>query len=173
MRRSLLLVPAVSLFLVVACVDPMGMMSRRGRASGREMMAMMREPGMMDEWMDEMVQDPELMSRMMQQMHEDFRRHDDGTMPLYCPMMGFTPENPPSPEPFYEPGSLSAEELYERKCSRCHALPAPSLHNPDEWAETMVRMADYIDSTGFVSADPAELDAILEHLQEAAAATNR
>lgn len=38
----------------------MGMMARQGYMSGREMMDMMREPGMMEEWMAEMLGEPEL-----------------------------------------------------------------------------------------------------------------
>lgn len=149
----------------LACGRQMGMM---GRMSGRQMMDMMQDPEMMDEWMDELGRNPEMMGRMMVQMHQRFRERRDGPVPLFCPMMGFTPENPPAPEPDYEPGTLSAAELFERKCSRCHALPDPGLHSAAEWEGTIERMSGYIDAVGFVSASSEELDAILSYLQQGA-----
>ena len=153
----------------VSCGPGMGMMSR-GRMSGGEMMRMMRRPGAMQEWLDEMQRDPEMMGRMMRLMHERMPRAMDGEGgPLYWPMMGFTPDDPPAPEPSYEPGSLGDQELFTLKCSRCHALPDPSQHTAEEWGQTLDRMAGYIDKVQFTSLSDEERAAIQRYLESAAA----
>ncbi len=156
--------------VAVSCGSPSSMMGPGGHMSGGDMMARMREPGVMDDWMDEVSRDPEMMGRMMRGMHERMGSPDAvGEAPVYCPMMGFTPDHPPSPEPPYTPGSLSGAELYQVKCSRCHALPSPSLHTPEEWSGTIERMAGYIAAVQFVSLSEEERAATLSYLRERAA----
>lgn len=145
-----------------ACGPRGGMM---GHMSGQEMMQMMRDPAVMNDWMEAMTEDPDLMATMMVQMQRRLRDHSGGQVPLYCPMMGFTPENPPAPEPGYEPGSLSGRQLFEIKCSRCHALPDSGQHTAAEWEQTVERMGGYMESVSFASASADELAAIRGYLE--------
>lgn len=136
--------------------------------SGREMMEMMRDPEVMEEWAEEMSRNPAMMSRVMEQMHRRLRQQEvdaGGPVPLFCPMLGYTPDSTPAPVEAYEPGTLSPDELFRRKCSVCHGLPDPARHTAAEWETTLERMSGYIGSADFVAATDEELDSILSYVQ--------
>lgn len=167
-----------SLLLGLACQDPMGETEEMGRMgqmggmehsrmSGHEMAQAMQDPDTMREWMESMMGSPELMNEMMQRMHEDLRRRGEAgeEVSVYCPLMGFTTDNPPAPEEPYEAGSLSPQELFTRKCSRCHALPDPQQRTAAEWTEIVKRMQQYVEREDFTNLQPDEAASILRYLQ--------
>jgi mono/diheme cytochrome c family protein len=71
-----------------------------------------------------------------------------------------------------EPAALPAGEgaaLFRDRCSRCHALPDPAQHTPQEWPAVVERMRENTEKMGVGALSDDEAAAIVEYLQRAAA----
>lgn len=71
-----------------------------------------------------------------------------------------------------EPGTLPAGEgaaSFRERCSRCHALPDPSLHVPGDWPAVVDRMRQNMERAGVEGVSESEAEAIVAYLQRAAA----
>ncbi len=69
-----------------------------------------------------------------------------------------------------EPGSPGAR-LFARVCARCHALPDPAQHAPEEWPEVVVRMREHMRAMEVEESTDQESMMIVRYLQRAAAAS--
>lgn len=56
--------------------------------------------------------------------------------------------------------------LFERTCSRCHALPSPIQHRRDEWPDSVKRMVQNMRNTGKSVPSATELETITAFLQK-------
>ena len=61
-------------------------------------------------------------------------------------------------------------EVFERVCSRCHALPDPAQHTADQWPAVVERMRDDMDRMEVSVVTDAEAERIVRYLQRAATA---
>lgn len=140
-----------------------GMMGGMGDS---QMMQAMRDPATMRAWMHDMMGDPQLMASMMQTMQSEMKiAAESGRLgQIYCPMMGFTPENPPKPRPAVPPNGLTPETLFLQTCSQCHALPDPERHTRSEWPGVVRRMQQHMAAGGFARLTPDQADSILNYL---------
>lgn len=69
------------------------------------------------------------------------------------------------------PGAeLPGARLFARTCSRCHALPDPGLHEPDEWPAVVQRMRENIRTMEVARLSDEDARRIVEYLQATAAA---
>lgn len=71
-----------------------------------------------------------------------------------------------------EPATLPTGEgaaLFRDRCSRCHALPNPAQHTPQEWPAVVERMRENTRKMGVGAFSDDEATAIVEYLQRAAA----
>ena len=71
-----------------------------------------------------------------------------------------------------EPQALPAGEgsaLFRDRCSRCHALPDPSVQAPGEWPAMVERMRQNMERAGVEGLSDEETEAIVAYLQRAAA----
>ncbi len=66
-------------------------------------------------------------------------------------------------------GAGRAASLFARTCSRCHALPDPAQHTPEEWPAVVERMRDNMRRMQVPAIDDAEARVIAKFLQEEAA----
>lgn len=66
-------------------------------------------------------------------------------------------------------GDSGARELFRDRCSRCHALPNPAQHTPEEWPAVVDRMRGNMERMGVGGLTDAEAASILEYLQDSAA----
>lgn len=64
---------------------------------------------------------------------------------------------------------LSGARTYARTCSRCHALPDPRLHAPDEWPGVVERMRENMRRRNVEEPSDDEARTIVDYLKEAAA----
>lgn len=74
--------------------------------------------------------------------------------------------------PSIEPAALPAGEgatLFRDRCSRCHALPDPSLHPPGEWPAVVDRMGENMERAGLEELSDADAEAIVAYLERTAA----
>jgi len=142
-----------------------GMMGSMGSS---QMMQAMRDPATMRAWMHDMMGDPQLMANMMQTMQSEMKAaaKSGRVGEIYCPMMGFTPENPPRPRPTASPKGLPPQSLYLQTCSQCHAVPDPQRHTRSEWPAVVQRMQQHIAAGGFSRLTPAQRDSIVEYLEK-------
>lgn len=56
-------------------------------------------------------------------------------------------------------------ETFEAICSRCHALPDPRVHAPEDWLTVYLRMERNMERMNVVPATRPETEAILGYLQ--------
>ncbi len=63
---------------------------------------------------------------------------------------------------------LPGARTYARACSRCHALPDPDLHSPDEWGGVVERMRENMRRLDVGKLDDEEARAVVDYLKEAA-----
>lgn len=71
-----------------------------------------------------------------------------------------------------EPGALPAGEgvaEFRDRCSRCHALPDPTVHTPDEWAAVVARMRGNMEKEGVAGLSGEQAQAIIAYLERTAA----
>lgn len=54
-------------------------------------------------------------------------------------------------------------------CSRCHALPDPRVHSPEDWLTVLLRMERNMERMNVVPATPAETAGIVTYLQQVSA----
>lgn len=64
-------------------------------------------------------------------------------------------------------------ELFGRACSRCHALPDPAQHTPEEWPGVVARMRENMRRMDVEEITDAEARTIVRYLQGASAADAR
>jgi len=60
-------------------------------------------------------------------------------------------------------------EEFSTICSRCHALPDPMVHGPQDWLAVYLRMEQNMERMNVSLATPAESSLILAYLQEVSA----
>ena len=73
--------------------------------------------------------------------------------------------------PGAEPGGLPAgegREDFRRACSRCHALPDPGQHTPEEWPEVVERMRRNMERMDVEGISDTETRRVVRYLQRAA-----
>lgn len=73
--------------------------------------------------------------------------------------------------PGAEPEALPAgegREDFRRACSRCHALPDPGQHTPEEWPGVVERMRQTMERMDVERISDAEADRIVRYLRRAA-----
>lgn len=63
-------------------------------------------------------------------------------------------------------GGKPAAQSFAQVCSRCHALPNPNAHSPQEWEVVVERMATNMKNMGFGPLAPERKAAILDYLKE-------
>ena len=61
----------------------------------------------------------------------------------------------------------SAATLYERTCSRCHALPDPSAHTPGQCPSVVRRMREYMRSAGVPAIWDEQAQTLIGYLERA------
>jgi len=61
----------------------------------------------------------------------------------------------------------SGAALYSRTCSRCHALPDPAQHTPEQWLAVVDRMRQYMRSGGVPHISDEQAQTIIEYLRRA------
>lgn len=57
-------------------------------------------------------------------------------------------------------------ETFSAACSRCHALPDPRQHSPDDWPAVVTRMQQRMNQMGVDVPQPAQMGEILIYLQQ-------
>ena len=62
-----------------------------------------------------------------------------------------------------------AATLFSRSCSRCHALPDPAQHTPDEWAAVVERMKGHMQEMQVGGLTDQETRTIVAYLRQASA----
>ena len=62
--------------------------------------------------------------------------------------------------------------LFARVCSRCHALPDPAQHTPEEWPEVVARMREHMREMDVEESTEQETAMIVRYLVRAAAAAS-
>lgn len=60
-------------------------------------------------------------------------------------------------------------DTFEAICSRCHTLPDPRVHAPEDWLTVYLRMERNMERMNVAPATRAETEAILGYLQEVSA----
>lgn len=60
-------------------------------------------------------------------------------------------------------------ETFDAICSRCHALPDPRVHSPEDWLTVYLRMERNMERMNVAPATRAETELILGYLQEVSA----
>ena len=55
--------------------------------------------------------------------------------------------------------------LFQRTCSRCHALPDPNLHTADEWPGVVERMRKNMEIMGKTAITDQQRDGLVEYLR--------
>lgn len=58
--------------------------------------------------------------------------------------------------------------LFADTCSRCHALPDPAQHTPEEWPAVVARMRGHMREMGVAEITDAQAAAIVDYLRRAA-----
>lgn len=74
-----------------------------------------------------------------------------------------------------EPEALPTGEgadLFRDRCARCHALPDPAQHAPEEWSKVVERMRENMRAAEVDELSDAEAAAIAAYLERAARAGN-
>lgn len=64
-------------------------------------------------------------------------------------------------------------ETFSTVCSRCHALPDPRQHSPDDWPTVVNRMTQRMTQMSVEVAQPGQVGEILTYLQGASAPSSR
>lgn len=64
------------------------------------------------------------------------------------------------------PGGVGREE-FTRICSRCHALPDPRQHDPEDWPAVVDRMRGHMDRMEVQAISDTEADRVVRYLQAA------
>jgi cytochrome c2 len=64
-------------------------------------------------------------------------------------------------------GPSEERPIFREVCSRCHALPSPSLHPPEEWLGVVARMQANMQLMDKPRITPQQRDAIVRFLQAA------
>ena len=64
-------------------------------------------------------------------------------------------------------GDAEVRALFRDRCSRCHALPDPAQHPPEEWPAVVERMRGNMDRMGVEGLSDAEAAAVVEYLEGA------
>lgn len=72
------------------------------------------------------------------------------------------PVNAPPPE--LNPQLDKGAQLTRQYCMRCHALPAPPQHTPEQWLSVVLRMEGYMSRQGMAVPDDQSTAAILTYL---------
>ncbi len=62
-------------------------------------------------------------------------------------------------------GGKPGAQSFAQVCSRCHALPNPNVHGPQEWQVVVERMAMNMENVGFGPLAPEQQSAILDYLK--------
>ena len=70
-------------------------------------------------------------------------------------------------------GNPSDREVFQAACSRCHALPSPSLHSPQDWPAVVARMEGNMQLMNKRAIATGEREAIVRYLREAAPKAHR
>lgn len=65
----------------------------------------------------------------------------------------------------------AGRDEFARICSRCHALPDPRVHSPEDWLTVLLRMERNMERMNVVPATPAETAVIVTYLQGVSAGT--
>ncbi len=65
-------------------------------------------------------------------------------------------------------GNPSDREVFQAACSRCHALPSPSLHSTQDWPAVVARMEGNMQLMNKRAIAKGEREAIARYLKEAA-----
>lgn len=65
-------------------------------------------------------------------------------------------------------GNPSDREVFQAACSRCHALPSPSLHSPQDWPAVVARMEGNMQLMNKRAIAKGEREAIARYLKEGA-----
>jgi cytochrome c5 len=64
-------------------------------------------------------------------------------------------------------GPSKERAVFREVCSRCHALPSPSLHSAEDWAGVIARMEGNMRLMNRPAVEPHQREAILRFLQTA------
>jgi cytochrome c5 len=67
-------------------------------------------------------------------------------------------------------GPPEQREVFEAQCSRCHALPSPSLHPPERWPGIVARMQANMQLMDKSQLTPQQHEAVVRFLQAASRA---
>jgi cytochrome c5 len=71
-------------------------------------------------------------------------------------------------DPAELPDGGPGARLFAEACSRCHALPDPVQHTPEEWPAVVARMRRHMREMGVAEVTDAQAAAIVAYLQRAA-----